>query len=451
MGKAGEDMKKIILPLIALTIALSGTVPVSAAVSREEVVPYLSELIDFINENYIGEIDQQKLIEAAMSGIAKTLDDYSAYYTADEYAAVTRNTAKTVYTVTFGFEMNKSGEFNIVEFPNGQKRDDDGFRYRDKINSVNGVSTAGLSLSEMRGLLISTSPSPLNINVTRNGKYLDIKAKLIPVTSKTISYGGIASYINFKEENADKSVGYIKIDTFGEGTAEEFRTALTALRRDKKTKLILDLRGNTGGYVDQAISICNLIVPSGNIISTKDKAGNVQTYKSNLSSVPFTKIVILVDEMTASASEIIASALQDSGVGIIVGEHTFGKGVMQGVVDFGDIGTLKLTMYEYYSRNGRKIDGVGITPDYQIDDVLFVSETDKLTSKKLKDALVYLGYNASSENEIIKSIGKFQIAEGLSPTYKLNAETAAKINLRLYENQNKSDDILMQGYLLCLR
>lgn len=444
-------MKKSILPLISLTLALSSVLPVRAEVSKEEVVPYLSELIDFINENYIGAIDNQKLIESAMSGIAKTLDDYSEYYTADEYAAITRNTAKTVYTVTFGFEMNKDGEFNIVEFPNGQKRDDDGFRYKDKINTVNGVSTAGLSLSEMRGLLVSTSPAPLNINVIRRGKAMDIKARLVPVTAKTVSYGGIASYINFKDENVDKSVGYIKIETFGDGTSDEFRSAVTALRRDKKSRLILDLRGNTGGYVDQAISICNLIVPSGTIITTRDKSGNTQTYKSSLNAAPFDKMIVLVDEMTASASEIIASALQDSGAGLIVGEHTFGKGVMQGVVEFGDIGTLKLTMYEYYSRNGRKIDGVGITPDYEVDDVLFVTETDKTTSKKLKDALTYLGYNTSSENDIIKSIGKFQISEGLSPTYKLNKETVARINLRVFESQKKSDDILMQGYLLSLR
>ena len=444
-------MKRTILPLLCLSFALSAAMPVHAEIRQEEVVPYLSELIDFINENYIGQIDQQKLIEAAMSGIAKTLDEYSAYYTADEYAAVTRNTAKTVYTVTFGFEMNKKGEFNIVDFPNGQKRDDDGFRYHDKINSVNGVSTAGLSLSEMRGLLISTTSAPLNINVTRNGKTMDIKARLIPVTTKTVICGSVAPFINAKEENVDKTVGYIKIDTFGDGTADEFRSAVTSLRREKKSKLILDLRGNTGGYVDQAISICNLIVPSGTIITTRDKAGNSQTYKSSLTSKPFDKIVVLVDEMTASASEIIASALQDSGAGVIVGEHTFGKGVMQGVVEFGDVGTLKLTMYEYYSRNGKKIDGVGITPDFEVDEVLFVNEDEKLTSKKLKDALVYLGYNAGSENDIVKSIGKFQIAEGLTPTYKLNAETAARINLRVYENQKKSDDILMQGYMLCLR
>ena len=137
-------MKKTILPLLAAGIALLGmTAPVYADVQQDEVVPYLTELIDFINQNYIGKIDSQKLIQAAMSGIVSTLDDYSVYYTPEEYAAVTRNTAKTVYTVEFGFELNRNGEFHIVEFENGQVRNDDGLRVRDRIESVNGVSTKG--------------------------------------------------------------------------------------------------------------------------------------------------------------------------------------------------------------------------------------------------------------------------------------------------------------------
>ena len=430
-------MKKTILPLLAAGIALLGmTAPVYADVQQDEVVPYLTELIDFINQNYVGKIDSQKLIQAAMSGIVSTLDDYSVYYTPEEYAAVTRNTAKTVYT---------------VEFENGQVRNDDGLRVRDRIESVNGVSTKGLSISEMKGLLVSTTSAPLELKVTRGDKELTIKAKVYPVAIKTISYGNYWSNIGISEENADKSIGYIKIDTFGEGTADEFRSAVAALRRDKKTKLILDLRGNTGGYVDQAISICNLIVPSGTIITTKDKAGNLQTYKSTLSEVPFKKTVVLVDDMTASASEIIASALQDSGAGVIVGEQTFGKGVMQSVVEFGDVGTVRLTMFEYFSRNGKKIDGVGIKPDYEVEDVMFVLEDDKPGSKRLKDALIFLGYPAGTENDMVKSIGKFQISEGLSATYKLNPETVSKLNLKIYEKQKKVDNILMQGYLICLR
>ncbi len=445
-------MKKTILPLLAAGVFVFNTaVPVYANVEKDEVVPYLTELIDYLDKNYVGEIDSQKLIEAAMKGITSTLDEYSVYYTADEYNSYTRNTAKTVYTIEFGFDMNRNGEFHIVEFENGQVRNDDGLRVRDRINSVNGISTQGLSLSEMKGLLITTTSTPLTLNVSRGDRTLDIKAKVYPVEVKTISYGSYASYIGLADDNVDKSVGYIKIDTFGDGTADEFRSAITALRRDKKTKLILDLRGNTGGYVDQAISICNLIVPSGTVITTKDKAGNLQTYKSTLTEVPFKKIVVLVDDMTASASEIIASALQDSGAGVIVGEQTFGKGVMQSVVEFGDVGTLRLTTFEYFSRNGRKIDGVGIKPDYEVEEIMFVQEDDKPASKRLKDALIYLGYSVDTENDIIKSIGKFQISEGLDATYKLNPETVSKLNLKIFERQKKIDDVLMQGYLICLR
>ena len=99
---------------------------------------------------------------------------------------------------------------------------------------------------------------------------------------------------------------------------------------------------------------------------------------------------------------------------------------MQSVVEFGDVGTLRLTTFEYFSRNGRKIDGVGIKPDYEVEDRLFVQEGDKPSSKRLRDALIYLGYSVNTENDIIKSIGKFQISEGLDATYKLNPETVRK-------------------------
>ena len=443
--------KRAVSFILTFLISFSAIAPAYAAdVQPEEVAPYLDELINFINENYIGEVDQKKLIEAAMHGIVSTLDDYSAYYTEDEYKEVTRGSAKTVYTVDFGFEMNKDGEFNIVEFESGKRRNTDGLCIGDRINSINGVNTKGLSISELKGLLVSTSPGTMSVNVTRKGEDLDYSIKLRSVEKSTVNYTGFAGNIGLSADGVDKSVGYVKIDTFGEGTADEFKNTINALKRDKKTKLILDLRGNTGGYVDQAISICNLIVPAGTIITTKDKAGNVQTYKSTLTKAPFDKTVILVDGLTASASEIIASAMQDSGAGIIVGEQTFGKGVMQSVVEFGDVGTLKLTMFEYFSRNGKKINGVGITPDYEVDDVLFVSEKDKVKSDNLKNALMYLGYTVSSESEIIKSIGKFQTAEGLTPTYKLNAETVSKINLRIYEKTKKVDSTLLEGYLKAL-
>lgn len=444
-------MKKRIIPL-ALGFMLSVTaMPVSAAdISADEVAPYLTEIIEFINSNYVGEVDQKKMLEAALSGIASSLDDYSAYYTESEYGDISKNTAKTVYTVDFGFEINKNGEFNIVDFENSRRKNSDGLRVNDRINSVNGVSTAGLSISEMKGLLVSASPGTVSLNITRKGQNMDFNVRLIPVSVTTLYYGSFAGNIGLSNEGVDKNVGYIKIETFGEGTAEEFRSAVSAMKREKKTKLILDLRGNTGGYVDQAISVCNLIVPSGTIITTRDKQGNTQTYRSSLVKPPFEKIVVLVDGMTASASEIIASALQDSGAGIIVGEQTFGKGVMQSVVEFGDIGTLKLTMFEYFSRNGKKINGVGITPDYEVDQVLFVNEKDKVTDTNVKNALMYLGYNVSNENEVVKSLGKFQQAEDLTPTYKMNPETVSRLNLRIFERTKKVDSAMLEGYLKCI-
>ena len=215
-------------------------------------------------------------------------------------------------------------------------------------------------------------------------------------------------------------------------------------------KLVLDLRGNTGGYVDEAIEVCKQIVPSGTIITAKDKQGNNTVYTSELATPPFEKYVVLVDGMTASAAEILASAMQDSGAAKIVGEQTYGKGVMQSVMEFQGLGVVKLTTLEYKSRLGKTINGVGITPDVTVDKILFLDEKDELTGDKVTAALRYIGFKVNEENSNARNIGKFQAEMGMTVTYKLNSQTVNAINLEIYQNLLEDDRILTAGYMSLL-
>ena len=192
------------------------------------------------------------------------------------------------------------------------------------------------------------------MKIARGDTVRDYNINLVRVELHSVNTVTDMTQFNSSGQNFnDKSVGYIKISTFTNNTANEFASAINTFKAASKTKLILDLRGNTGGYVDEAINVAKLIVPGGVIITTRDKKGNLTTYSSDLKTTPYEKCVVLVDSMTASAAEIVASAMQDSGAAKIVGEKTFGKGVMQSVMSFDDVGVVKMTTLEYSSRYGK--------------------------------------------------------------------------------------------------
>jgi C-terminal peptidase prc len=245
----------------------------------------------------------------------------------------------------------------------------------------------------------------------------------------------------------NKSVAGIKISAFSAGTADEFKTMVRQVKNEGATRLILDLRGNTGGYVDQAIEVCKQIVPAGIIVTAVNKKGTQVKYMSTLYTQPFEKIVVLVDGMTASSAEIVASALQDSGAATIVGEKTYGKGVMQSVTDFNELGVLKMTTYEYYTRTGKKVNGVGVTPDVAVGKVLFVSEEDDLDSDKVKSAFELLGLQTGNSQQMMRSVGRFQALNGLDITYELDQKTITAINVKIYTDMLTNDRTLKTGYL----
>ncbi len=436
--------------MLGLLLAFVMPVPVFADedMDKEEAEAYLGEIIEYITGNYIGgDVTVEELVQAALSGMSSVLDDYSQYYTKEQYENIMKSTARTVYRPSFQIEESDKGGWAICDIDSQGYARKAGFRNGDIITEVNGIDVTGFSYDEVNGLLTSSSPGSITLKAARGSRTVEGVVTLEHFEVTTVEIGDLNELIDFEDEEADPSIGYVKIETIGEGTANEFKNAITQLKKNKVKTLILDLRGNTGGYSDQAVDICNLIVPSGVIISTQDKAGNRQSYHSTLKDPPFDKIVVLVDGMTASASEIIASSIQESGIGIVVGETTFGKGVMQEVVEYEDLGLLKITAYEYYTRNGNKINGVGITPDVQVDQILFISKEDDADSVKVKQALEFLGYDTEGKSGVTKSIGRFQAREGLPTTYKLDEATISAINVKIYSRMLKTDRTLLVGYL----
>ena len=409
---------------------------------------YLSEVIDYINENYIGgEVSTRELVEAAINGMAHSLDDYSEYYTNEQYDEIMKSIAGTVYSAGIDFEIREDGYPHVTAFRANSAAGEAGIRIGDSILSVNGASTYGKGVKDIDNMLARSSYEVLDMRISHRGSESTISVSLRPVKIQTVEVSDIGSHIKLNEKYNNSDIGYIKITQIADNTDTDLKQAISVLKKDGKTKLILDLRGNTGGYVEQAIGICRLFVPAGRIIYTSDKAGNVTEYNSYLTNPPFEKLVVLVDNMTASASEIIASSIQDSNAGIVVGQRTYGKGVMQSVADLSEMGYLKMTTFEYFTRSGKKVNGVGVIPDIEVGDVLFVSEEDGYGSSRLRTALELMGYNTLTENKVKRSIGSFQRKEGLPVTYKLDTATISALNAKIYSLTNDTDRTLMEAYV----
>lgn len=447
-------MKRLILFCAALFIM---TVSVQAEDMSEMTVQeqadtagaYFGEIIKYIQENYMGgEVDTDTLIHAAVRAVIGELDEYSDYLTNEEYALVKESERTVWYEPEFECDFSGGGYPIISELPTSSKAYRDGIRTGDEIRAINGVSAYAIGEEEYYESVISDTAKSISMRITRGNTVREYSINLVRNEFHSVTaVNDMSSFDTKSQKYTDESVGYIKISTFIDTTSQDFTKALNDFKEAGKTKLILDLRGNTGGYVNEAIEVARQIVPSGVIITTRDKKGNVTTYSSDLRTLPYEECVVLVDSMTASAAEIVASAMQDSGAGLIVGEKTYGKGVMQSVMEFDDIGVIKMTTLEYSSRYGKKINGIGITPDVTVDKILFVSEEDDLDSENVIEALRFLGFRVDEDNSVERNLGRYQAEMGLDITYKLDGPTVAAMNYEIYIEIMESDRILAMGYM----
>ncbi len=409
---------------------------------------YFSEVIKYIKENYIGDdVDTNVLIHSAVKAVVGELDQYSDYLTKEEYNDVKSNTKYLWYAPEFDCEIGEEGYPIVGKLDTKSKAYQDGIREGDVIRNIGNVSAYNIGEDEYLERTSSDVPTEIDMKISRGDSTKDYSISLVRHEIHSVETKEISEFENADQKFNDKSVGYIRITSFYEYTSNEFSNAINQLKSQGKTKLILDLRGNSGGYVDEAIEVARQIVPSGIIISTRDKKGVVNSYTSDLRTRPFEKCVVLVDNMTASSAEILASAMQDSGAGKIIGERTFGKGVMQSVMDFDDIGVIKMTTLEYFSRYGKKINGVGITPDIEVSKIDFVSETDALDSDNVAAVIRFLGFRLDSVNTVERNIGRYQAEMGLPVTYKLDAATVNAMNYEIYEDMINNDRIFTMGYI----
>jgi carboxyl-terminal processing protease len=317
---------------------------------------------DKIDKYYIGEVDNNKLIEGAAKGMATALKDpYTVFMNQAEFSDFASQTGGTY--VGLGLQIGvKEDKIVVVSTFESSPAQKAGILAGDIIETVNGTTVTGQDMEKAVSMMKGKKGEEVKLTVSRETRgAFEVSAVRDEIQMVTV-----------KEEILDKEIGYIQVSLFDEHTADNFDKALKSLSSKGMKSLILDLRENPGGLLDQTVKMTSQFVPKGkNIVYTEDKEKNRKNYDSVGGIAEGLPITILIDGNTASASEILIGAIKDYNIGTLVGEKSFGKGVVQTTFyrdkdGFGDGTALKVTISKYFTPNGQNIHGVGIAPDVEV-------------------------------------------------------------------------------------
>lgn len=307
---------------------------------------------------YDGEINEDKLVEGAIKGMTAALNDpYTYYMNKEEFKEFNQHNSGEYMGVGLQVAV-KEDKIVIIEPIEGGPSDKAGVQSGDVLLAVNGTEVNGLELKKATDMMKGTTKGTVKLKLEREGKgVFDVDVQR-----------DIVKMINVKSEMIDKEIGYIQIVGFEKNVAKDFNEKLESLKKSGMKKLILDLRGNPGGYMNECVDIVSNFVPKGEVIvSTKDKYGKEEKSVSKGGIAIGMPLTVLINGNSASASEIVAGAVRDYEIGTLVGETTFGKGIVQTVLNEDDGCGLKLTISKYYTPKGENIHKKGVNPDVKVE------------------------------------------------------------------------------------
>lgn len=315
---------------------------------RENILKF-DEILGYTEKNYIEKVDTRKLVDAAIDGMLNKLDPHSVYIPPDQIENVEESFRGDFQGIGIEFQI-VDDTITVVSPITGGPSEKLGILSGDRIIKIENKDAMGFTSDEVRNQLRGNAGTKVNITIYRPGIN---KIFNYEITRDTIPLYSVDTYLMF-----DNKTGYISVSKFSETTYEEIKKALTELKAKGMQKLIFDLRGNPGGYLDQAVRIADLFISDKKkIVYTKGRKSEFDetlyaSEKSDFENIP---LIILVNNGSASASEIVAGAVQDWDRGLIVGETTFGKGLVQRQYDLPDNSALRLTVAKYYTPSGRLI------------------------------------------------------------------------------------------------
>lgn len=364
--------------------AISVQKPGETTIVNSETLQKMQTLEDAIETYYYGEeITDEMLQNGVYEGIVAALGDpYSEYYSREELEEALNSNQGISFGIGAYISMNQQMQLAMIAgVMESSPAEGAGLREGDIIYQVDGESTQGLSLSQVVSRVKGPEDTTVHLTIYREGEpdYLEVdivRAKMIE--AETVQYGMV--------EDAD-GIGYLQITEFDEITVDQYTEAMAELNAHDMKGLILDLRSNPGGDLDAVVEISRKILPEGLILYTEDKEGKRKEYTCDGSRELQIPLVVLVNEYSASASEILAGAIQDYNKGTLIGTTTYGKGIVQRIHSLDDGTAIKLTVSAYFTPAGRNIHGVGIEPDIELEydyDAYEADGTDNQVEKAIE-------------------------------------------------------------------
>jgi len=357
--------KKLLSLLLALTLILPSAAFAQGSslgdIKSHETdadLELMTEVYNYIQEAYPLELDNKAVIEGGLKGMLQAIDPYSDYYTPEEASQLYMELMG--HFTGIGIYIEKQETYiNIVETIEGANAKEAGLLAGDVIISIDGMDTRNMSLSEASGMIKGVKGTTVKLGIKRSGVEEILYFEIVrdEVVINPVSYFEI-----------EEGIGYIKLNEFSQTAAIETRKALVSFNKDETRKIILDLRNNPGGLLDQAVKIAKEFVPQGPIVHIRERNTSLLTY-SSYNSVPNYDLVALVNKNSASASEILAGAIRDRDSGILIGERTYGKGIVQSIIPLENGSLIKMTTAEYLTPKYRSIHGIGIEPDIIVENV----------------------------------------------------------------------------------
>ena len=354
----------------------------------------LNKIKSIMNTYYYKEIDKEKLVENFIDGMVKVMDDpYTIYYTKEEMEEYRKRRAGSYRGTGVSITIAEDGLITIVEVFDGSPAKKAGIEVGDKL-----LKADGKDLTDKKNIQEYFSNHTRESNVERELEILKSNKEVVKVLLKVEDIKGI----NVDSKIFNNNIGYIRLKMFDDEVSEEFKKHLDKLMGENIEALLIDIRENPGGDFDEVISIADLFLDKGDLIVYTEDKNKVQEKVYARSKGIDLPIGVLIDGGSASASEVLAGALRDNNKAWLLGEKTYGKGLVQLVVEFEDGSGLKMTTDEYFTPNGKSVQGEGLTPDYEVklpDDFDFLKEQGKEeTDTQLKEAIDILSKKIESLN-----------------------------------------------------
>jgi len=346
-------------------------------------IDLFSEVLDKINKEYVDDVNQSEAMDAAINGVLQSLDPYSAYMSPESFENMQTETSGEFGGL--GIEVGmEHGVIKVISPIDNSPASKVGVKAGDYIVKIDDIQVQGKSLTEAVDLMRGKVGTDIEITVRRRGEK---KALTFIITRDIIKVASVKSRI------IDGKTGYLRLTSFNENSSDQIKDKIKEFNKNENIEnYILDLRNNPGGLLSQAIKISDFFLNHGEIVSTKSKRKheNRKWFAKKGDMLNANTLIVLINYGSASASEIVAGALQDHKRAILVGESTYGKGSVQSIIPLKNDGAIRLTVSKYYLPSGKSISDVGVTPDIEVSENTDEFKLNTKTDNQLNYALKLL-------------------------------------------------------------